>query len=219
MATVISISSADWGSRALQPGLSDSTLARWGKWPEWTQPDDIRTGDWTDAAISMAGALTETSWIAEWFPHTPIFMVLWSPSVYNLQHLFVIHLPPAHLSLPYIEHGKKTKWAGLLSKQQRHVDFILFFLLPTGDSVCVIWTFGEMSRREKVFLHLFADVCREKVPHDRGLYGTLVLARSQRCPSRVAALLKTVYCFLSHSELERTCPLGFWQRLQQAHID
>lgn len=163
MATVISISSADWGSRALQPGLSDSTLARWGKWPEWTQPDDIRTGDWTDAAISMAGALTETSWIAEWFPHTPIFMVLWSPSVYNLQHLFVIHLPPAHLSLPYIEHGKKTKWAGILSKQQRHVDFILFFFASNWwFSVCDLNIWGNEQKGKKCS-YICSQMCVEKL--------------------------------------------------------
>lgn len=155
----------------------------------------------------MAGALTETSWIAEWFPHTPIFMVLWSPSVYNLLHLFVIHLPSAHLSLPYIEHARKTNWAGTLSKQQRHVDFILFFASNWWS--CVIWTFGEMSRKkEKVFLHLFTDVSRENVPHDRGLCGTLALARSQCCPFRAAALLKTVFFSHLSQRVGAYLPLG-----------
>lgn len=145
MATVISISSADWGSRALPPGLSDSALARWGKWPEWTQPDDIITGDWTDAAILFAGATAEKGQIAEWFPHTTVFIVLWSPSVYNVLHLFVLHLPPTHLSLPYIEQDI-ISWNNVEKTKTFWLSLLYYF--PTGDSMCDL-NIGEWARREK----------------------------------------------------------------------
>lgn len=186
MATVISISSADWGSRALQPGLSDSALARWGKWPEWTQPDDIITGDWTDAAISFAGATAEKSQIAEWFPHTTVFIVLWSPSVYNVLHLFVLHLPPAHLSLPYIEQDL-ISWNNLETTKMFWLSLFYYFVCSRLVIRCVIWMLGsELEGKKVLFLHLVADVCEENVPHNRGLYWTLVLARSQPCPYRAA---------------------------------
>lgn len=177
MATVRSISSADWGSRALQPGLSDSTLARRGKRPEWTQPDDIITGDWTDAAVSMAGAFTETSWIAEWFPQTLIFMVLWSPSVSNLLHLFVIHLPSPSLPSPpplpiCLFHILETvRRLNELEHCQNNKDTLttFSFLRPTGDSACdlnVLSWGGDCSYicsqmcAQKMFLT--AGVCMEQ---------------------------------------------------------
>lgn len=185
MATVISISSADWGSRALQPGLSDSALARRGKWPEWTQPDDIITGDWTDAAISVAGATAEKSQIAEWFPHTTVFIVLWSPSVYNLLHLFVLHLPPR----PSVSSIHRTRY-NKLEQCWNNKDILTLFNYFVCFQLairCVIWTLGsELEGKKVLSLHLVADVCEENVPHNRGLYGTLVLARSQRCPYRAA---------------------------------
>lgn len=169
----------------------------------------------------MAGALTETSWIAEWFPHTPIFMLLWSPSVYNLLHLFVIHLPSAHLSLPYIQHVKKTKRAGTLSKQRRHVDFILFFASS--------WRFGVWSERlgkraerkekcsyicsqmwvEKMFLT--TGVCME---HWRWHAVSAVLLELQRC-------LKLFFFPFFHKWVGAYLPLGLLTKAAacSAHID
>lgn len=87
-----------------------------------------------------------------------------------------------------------VRWLNELEDCQnnRHVDFILFF---ASNSV---WSeyLGKWAEREKKCSYIWSQMCvEENVPHNRGLYGTLVLARSQRCPPRAAVLLKTVFFF------------------------
>lgn len=124
---------------------------------------------------------------------------------------------PAHLSLPYIEHSKMTKWAGRLSKQQTRWLYSLFCFQQ-----CVIWIFGEMSRKgKKKCSYIWSQMCvEENVPHNRGLYGTLVLARSQRCPPRAAVLLKTVFFFSFSPRVEVYLPFGLLTKaaVSSAHI-
>lgn len=84
---------------------------------------------------------------------------------------------------------------------------------------CVIWMLrSELEGKKVQFLHLVADVCEENVPHNRGLYGTLVLARSQRCPYRAA---KNTGLFSSSQRVRAYLLFGLLSKAAAslAHID
>lgn len=79
-----------------------------------------------------------------------------------------------------------------------------------------------MSRKgKKKCSYIWSQMCvEENVPHNRGLYGTLVLARSQRCPPRAAVLLKTVFFFSFSPRVEVYLPFGLLTKaaVSSAHI-